>query len=302
MVKYDRTSYLKKKSHDSLREASQNARDVVVCEIGDCTGEPTRLSSTKCADHRGICGFEGCGAVSWGTERSYPRTRYPNGKDFRYCELHKGRLRNKRTLGAPRGKAFKTISHEEDPVNPDCIGTWGIDANGYVTRSSQTFKGRSVLQFEHRLVMEEHIGRMLEAHENIHHRNGWVADNRLDNLELWDKPQTPGQRVADKIEWCKFYLGERGMEVIEHGVFVGADSVVGWKSAHHRMLVASELGRALYKHELVSHIDRDLRNNNLENLELWTYASPSSYEEDVIVAWMIDEFLPQYGYKVERGA
>jgi hypothetical protein len=60
--------------------------------------------------------------------------------------------------------------------------------------------------FEHILVVEELLGRPLEADENVHHRNGVRSDNRPENLELWTRPQPPGIRVSDAMAWAREIL------------------------------------------------------------------------------------------------
>lgn len=58
-------------------------------------------------------------------------------------------------------------------------------------------KGNVVLVPEHRYVMAQHLGRPLEAHENVHHVDGSKTNNSLENLELWSRSQPSGQRVGD---------------------------------------------------------------------------------------------------------
>jgi hypothetical protein len=83
-------------------------------------------------------------------------------------------------------------------------------AKGYIFRN---IRGTGIKIQEHRAVMMQHLGRDLIKDENVHHINGVRVDNRLENLELWNKTQPSGQRVVDKIEWATellaFYAPER---------------------------------------------------------------------------------------------
>lgn len=50
---------------------------------------------------------------------------------------------------------------------------------------------------EHRLIMEQVIGRPLLRTELVHHKNKVRDDNRPENLELWVTGQPRGMRLED---------------------------------------------------------------------------------------------------------
>jgi len=70
-------------------------------------------------------------------------------------------------------------------------------ADGYI---KIMVNGKGMLQ--HRHFMEVHLGRTLLPEENVHHINGNRADNRIDNLEVWNTRQPKGQRIPDKIKYA----------------------------------------------------------------------------------------------------
>lgn len=119
------------------------------------------------------------------------------------CDVHYRRAKKGQPLDAP----IRNYGAEVYPAKY-------LISNGYV----RVHFSRTKYEWEHRLVMEEILGRELLPGENVHHKNGNRSDNSPKNLELWSSGQPAGQRVSDKIRWAKELLALYGEDESQYEI------------------------------------------------------------------------------------
>ena len=94
------------------------------------------------------------------------------------------------------------------------VGDKWLDPDGYVLVCTAPGKCRH----EHRIVMEDILGRPLVKGESVHHLNGFREDNRRENLELWVTPQRFGQRLDDLLAYAVKYHREELIRLLHEPV------------------------------------------------------------------------------------
>lgn len=114
-----------------------------------------------------------------------------------------------------------------------------IDANGYVLihkKSHPHARKYTNYVFEHRLVMEAHLGRPLERCEAVHHIDGNKQNNSIENLELFENNAAHLRKtLKEKVpNWT-----EQGKENIRKAV------LRRWSAQRAASLAQKELGAVL---------------------------------------------------------
>ena len=94
-------------------------------------------------------------------------------------------------------------------------------------------------------------------------------------------------------EWGSWRVGNRGY-VVRYRLLDDADGPARQeRELQHRKVMSDHLGRKLYAHENVHHLNGDKTDNRIENLELWSKSQPAGQRVEDKVEWAI-ELLRQY--------
>jgi len=119
-------------------------------------------------------------------------------------------------------KRKKEIRIKRDVPLDTILRGVGPRSEGYLNKKGyrlmivkSTEKGKYQRIYQHVLIMEKHLNRKLFPGETVHHKNGIRDDNRIENLELWNKGQPAGQRVEDRIKYYIEFLESYGYKCIE---------------------------------------------------------------------------------------
>lgn len=114
----------------------------------------------------------------------------------RYLNVGNGAVANALSAGKiilrdSRESAILRDQNRRGPLHPAWRGGKRHTTNGYVMirNTNHPYATSDGYIMEHRLVMEEVLGRYLELDEIVHHKNGDRKDNRPENLQVTTKLQ-----------------------------------------------------------------------------------------------------------------
>tara|TARA_Y100000310_G_scaffold338573_2_gene428579 strand:- start:94 stop:888 length:795 start_codon:yes stop_codon:yes gene_type:complete len=185
-------------------------------------------------------------------------------------------------------------------------GYWVVKAEGHPKAYEREY------YYEHRLVMENHIGRYLREDELVHHIDGDKLNNDIKNLELKTREEhsshhLPKSKIFSKdvgIDHSQYsdvkrknnkakYLKNKYCELV-----YDPDSPMSNPKGYvilARKIMSEILGRPLEDDEMVIHINRDSFDNTSDNLKVVKRSKAYKRSKDK------DIKKPTKGWKINDG-
>ena len=96
---------------------------------------------------------------------------------------------------------------ERGEANPNYVRGYQLNSWGY---KMVTHNGKKV--YEHRLVMEQHLGRSLLPGEEVHHKDGNKLNNSIENLEILSMIEHKKKHRDKKTGKFISHIDEKGKE------------------------------------------------------------------------------------------
>lgn len=174
------------------------------CNWEGCESITDSSRVNRCITHRGKC------SINDGHNWCARTTIRKSGEVGDVCPMHSQRLHESGDYGPVSGHRNARTDRSLDGERRS------INNSGYVTLSVRDFSGKLIKRLEHRVVMEEYLGRPLLPEETVHHLNGDKTNNSLKNLQLWASRHPRGMRILDLIEYANEILAEYG-DYVEPG-------------------------------------------------------------------------------------
>lgn len=175
------------------------------CRVADCSRPARTARGSVCKTHQAIYRKLGKPVPERGEGVWVPVTE-------RTCEIDD--CGNKCRYEGLCGKHYQRQRTHGDANAPLQWQKGRRQPHAYIQVTVMAEDGSTKQVPEHRLVMEDLLGRPLTRKENVHHKNGDRHDNRAENLELWNTAQPSGQRIEDKIQFALEILRQYAPELL----------------------------------------------------------------------------------------